>query len=416
MDLHAMRMPLATEFKTRPNDNDRDARIKNGYVEVKGEQAAVRVRPGNSDLGSLGGAGLAQLLAEWNGLLAVSGDTLEAFTIEVITSLDWQYAATSVKTLFLVPFSGKFLGTSGTGNLSYSTDGITWSSSGTAWAGSVPVAGSSAAVIYKNSSSVLRTTNATSWATVNMPVSGISSNVAYGNGLFISVGANDSYSFVSSDEGATWVRSVSNITSASSPQLSFANGLFFLSHPSGVVYSSADGLTWTSCSFPVGLSTYLAHAAYFNGKYLVIASVGAKIYESSDGVTFSETSYQFGGTSLTGAGFCVGTDYVIASASKTGESRIALSFDVETWGEITEAHYLTPIVLVGNTLYAASYADQLLGTTSGIAPGGTVVIDSTTSVSPITADLLMSAETTGAAQSNQQMLIKTSEQGWIYTR
>ena len=40
-----MRIPLATDLKTRTGAPDKDARLKNSYVEVKGDQAAVRKRP-----------------------------------------------------------------------------------------------------------------------------------------------------------------------------------------------------------------------------------------------------------------------------------------------------------------------------------------------------------------------------------
>lgn len=81
-----MRMPLATEFKTRPNDNDRDARVKNGYVDVNGEQAAVRVRPGVIDDVTLDGNyfddALAQLLFDFDGeAVVIFGDTLSTYRL-----------------------------------------------------------------------------------------------------------------------------------------------------------------------------------------------------------------------------------------------------------------------------------------------------------------------------------------------
>lgn len=49
-----MRIPLPVQFKTRQGNVTKDARIKNGYVEIKGEVGRVRKRPGNTDLGLIG--------------------------------------------------------------------------------------------------------------------------------------------------------------------------------------------------------------------------------------------------------------------------------------------------------------------------------------------------------------------------
>ncbi len=50
-----MRIPLATDYKARTGNPDKDARLKNSYVEVKGEQSVVRKRPAitfNATIGS----------------------------------------------------------------------------------------------------------------------------------------------------------------------------------------------------------------------------------------------------------------------------------------------------------------------------------------------------------------------------
>lgn len=50
-----MRVPLATDYKTRTGVPDKDARVKNGYVETRGDQSVVRKRPvarGGIDVGT----------------------------------------------------------------------------------------------------------------------------------------------------------------------------------------------------------------------------------------------------------------------------------------------------------------------------------------------------------------------------
>lgn len=54
-----MRLPLATDFKTRTGFPDKDAKLKNSYVEVKGQSAWVRKRP-SAHGGVTIGTGIAQ--------------------------------------------------------------------------------------------------------------------------------------------------------------------------------------------------------------------------------------------------------------------------------------------------------------------------------------------------------------------
>lgn len=75
-----MRFQLPTQLKTRQGDTEKDARIKNGYVEIHGQLGKVRKRPGVNDLGIIE-AGVAQLLACWNGPLSVIEDSLSELTI-----------------------------------------------------------------------------------------------------------------------------------------------------------------------------------------------------------------------------------------------------------------------------------------------------------------------------------------------
>lgn len=79
-----MRIPLATPLKTRTGDTSKDARLKNAYAEVKGEQSVVRHRPsarGGVEVGTgtaQGGIGL-----NINGtdtFIGFWGDTLTSYT------------------------------------------------------------------------------------------------------------------------------------------------------------------------------------------------------------------------------------------------------------------------------------------------------------------------------------------------
>mgnify|MGYP001226961304 FL=1 len=77
-----MRIPLATTIESRDGTLTRDAKVKNGIVETRGEDVPpiVRKRPGLTDLG-LVRAGAAQLLYYWFGKVrTVIGDYLDGAT------------------------------------------------------------------------------------------------------------------------------------------------------------------------------------------------------------------------------------------------------------------------------------------------------------------------------------------------
>lgn len=65
-----MRVPLAATLESRDGTVTKDAVVRNGIVETKGEASAIRKRPGLSDIGLMR-AGVMQALTYWNG--AVTG-------------------------------------------------------------------------------------------------------------------------------------------------------------------------------------------------------------------------------------------------------------------------------------------------------------------------------------------------------
>lgn len=91
-----MRIPLAVNLESQQGSGDpvdpnylnrprNVARVVNGIVEVKGERAFVRKRPGLVSLGQIR-AGVGQLLWNWNGIRAVVDDYINSGTIASIVS------------------------------------------------------------------------------------------------------------------------------------------------------------------------------------------------------------------------------------------------------------------------------------------------------------------------------------------
>jgi hypothetical protein len=74
-----MRLPLATDLKTRPSAPDKDARLTNAYVEVKNGQEVVRKRPAASGGVSVGTGtaqgGIGLSIGGVDYIYTVNGDT-----------------------------------------------------------------------------------------------------------------------------------------------------------------------------------------------------------------------------------------------------------------------------------------------------------------------------------------------------
>lgn len=82
-----MRILLATDIKTRTGAPDKDARIKNAYVETRGDQSVVRKRPiaqggiSVATVGSIAQGGIAYTTSSGgNGVFFLNGDTQGTYT------------------------------------------------------------------------------------------------------------------------------------------------------------------------------------------------------------------------------------------------------------------------------------------------------------------------------------------------
>lgn len=82
-----MRLPLAVNLESRDGALSKDALIRNGIVESRGEGVppVVRKRPGVADLGQVD-TGVSQLITEWYGLRVIIDDTLNSGTVATIVS------------------------------------------------------------------------------------------------------------------------------------------------------------------------------------------------------------------------------------------------------------------------------------------------------------------------------------------
>lgn len=87
-----MRLPLATDLKARVGTPDKDARVKNGIIEIRGESSVVRQRPGVSEASATALGLLAQGgMAFGDYLVIINGDESYYFTYDDQTGF-WTFS------------------------------------------------------------------------------------------------------------------------------------------------------------------------------------------------------------------------------------------------------------------------------------------------------------------------------------
>lgn len=126
------------------------------------------------------------------------------------------------------------------------------------------------------------------WTQRGNPVAGQLTAVTYGAGKFVAANANN---LIYSADGATWT--VSQAGSFSSVR--FFNGLFVAVGYPGIIYTSTDGVTWTS-RLSAGGTIALQSPAFGNGIWVVPdANTSNAIYTSTNGTTWTARAFGFAG-------------------------------------------------------------------------------------------------------------------------
>ncbi len=145
------------------------------------------------------------------------------------------------------------------------------------------------------------------------------SNIAYGDGKFVAVGAGES-DFFTSASGIAWTMTPSSF--ALSGNISFCNGLFFAPIGPGTNLVSPDGITWSVLTN--NTSSTFGQIIYTNGLYVALSSFGAigqnppgtsssPVFSSTDGTNWVQHleipsnnnlfSLSFGGRNLVAVGY-----------------------------------------------------------------------------------------------------------------
>ena len=191
--------------------------------------------------------------------------------------------------------------------------------------------------------------------------------VAYGNGLFVSVGLTGTGNRVmTSPDGVTWT----SRTSAADNQwygITYGNGLFVAVGFSGSgnrVMTSPDGITWTARNSQSDINW--SSVIYGNGTYVAVANTGgtSRVITSTDGLTWTLRNIQSANVSLATAqnawySVTYGNGLFVAVSNSGTTDRVITSPDGINWTTRT-----TP----NNNFYSVTYGN---GTFVAVAQTGT---------------------------------------------
>lgn len=306
-----MRLPLATDLKTRTGSPDKDARLKNAYVEIKGDQAVVRKRP-IAQGGVSVGTGVAQ--GGLNGIV-VYGDTLYSIPNGTTWNSGTSYVTGDHVSVGYMDFWAI------NDNISSVPPNANWSSSyvpavypASGWTiGTMPLRPyfSTGHAIAGNGSSVM--------AFMGRSLSGFDAPITSANGITWAQQADTSFTYAGTsvsamvwmgsqfvivgDEGtgnALWATSANGI--AWTPQTSGViwAGLYDIAwngtrlcapdiYSSGTVWISTDASTWTSHVVTGSPASALSRIVWNGSVFCVIATGAASTYAgtSADGITWT---------------------------------------------------------------------------------------------------------------------------------
>ena len=169
------------------------------------------------------------------------------------------------------------------GRIITSTDSINWTSR-------TSVSGNNNAIVHGNGTFIIGATgtttsfqtssNGTTWTARTGANSSGCLGLAYGNGVFVSVGPNGAIQ-TSSDNGTTWTNRTSPTTS-NLYSVAYGDGVFVAGGDSGYTRSTDNGVTWSNSSLIYGAHS-INLVYYTNSKFYAHGTIVAS---SSNGISW----------------------------------------------------------------------------------------------------------------------------------
>lgn len=255
--------------------------------------------------------------------------------------------------------------------LSY--DGVSWTKLPALQSSNI-VYGNGLFVAVRYSSAYSYSTDGITWTEGSLPTAGQSLRIWYANNKFVIL-SSDSFGLYSTD-GITWNQStVPAVSGLSRP--TYGNDRFVAisvpydistnSYIAGPAIISTDGIVWTQVPTPAGITTWNNAVAYGNGLFVIVDTNNLLTARSTDGVSWVVGSlpagYQFSSINYAGDRFIVG-----------GKNHGAYSYDANTW---------TIFQLPTNPLFAnASYSKIVFGSSLQSLQANIPVINTSQTIIP----------------------------------
>lgn len=233
---------------------------------------------------------------------------------DVLPTGVWNWACTTSLgannyKMFAYNGSNQYIAVGDGGKIIYSSDALTWSP---VFTSNTTVALYSAAYLNgrylvggaAGTTNIVTSTNGTTWSATTKPTSGDIYAFAYGASRYVAVGANSTNAILYSTDALTW-SAVTTGPAVDMFDVAFGNSVFVAVGTSGAIFSSSDGVTWTTRS--AGANTF-NKVIYANSLFVAVGAAG-RIYTSPDGATWtlqtSGTSNQLNDIVWSGTTFCI---------------------------------------------------------------------------------------------------------------
>jgi len=185
--------------------------------------------------------------------------------------------------------NGKFLGVGnypgGATTIISSTNGITWTTSNLDQSTSsvYQIAYGNGNFLALGNSKASISTDGISWLTSSLNFTLDAAPVIYGNNVFVTTTYTNAYT---STNGITWTQSSQTFSGGVSNQLTYGNGLFIsMGLTKSFVYISTDGLIWSKKNLPSSVSADFL--SYGNGQYFANNTYGTFASASTDGINWT---------------------------------------------------------------------------------------------------------------------------------
>lgn len=156
--------------------------------------------------------------------------------------------------------------------------------SGSTWSMSAAIAVAGAFHVFDEAGLVMRSDDGLNWTTMPQVLGAQFSDVAFGNGIFVAVSRGGWHAIWRSADAVSWTGVSLPDFGVRLSSVAFGNGRFVAGAPTGEIYTSDDGTTWTAAASPVRVQ--VAGMTFGNGRFVGVSVQGA-IFTSVDGRTWS---------------------------------------------------------------------------------------------------------------------------------